>query len=85
MPRQEEREHNMATKTIRIDLEAYERLRGARVGDESFSRVIKRVIRPAINLNSYLAEVDRHPLGDAALNAIAAHERGRHTPAGRQC
>jgi hypothetical protein len=33
----------MATKTISIDLEAYERLRRARLSpDESFSRVIKR-------------------------------------------
>lgn len=34
---------HMATKTISIDLEAYERLRRARLApDESFSRVIKR-------------------------------------------
>lgn len=33
----------MATKTISIDLEAYERLRRARISpEESFSRVIKR-------------------------------------------
>jgi len=33
----------MATKTISLDLEAYERLRRARIRpDESFSRVIKR-------------------------------------------
>lgn len=34
---------DMATKTISVDLEAYERLRRARLSpDESFSRVIKR-------------------------------------------
>lgn len=33
----------MATKTLSVDLEAYERLRSARVHEkESFSRVIKR-------------------------------------------
>jgi predicted CopG family antitoxin len=33
----------VATKTISIDMEAYERLRGARLApNESFSRVIKR-------------------------------------------
>lgn len=74
----------MATKTISIDLEAYERLRRARVGDESFSRVIKRVVRPAIDLSSYFVKLDRHPLGDAARDAVAAHERGRHTPVERE-
>jgi hypothetical protein len=38
----------MATKTISIDLEAYERLRRARrTHDESFSKVIKRAVWPA--------------------------------------
>ncbi|HEY7053994.1 MAG TPA: antitoxin VapB family protein [Mycobacterium sp.] len=37
----------MATKTISVDLEAYERLRAARRSpDESFSRVIKRAQWP---------------------------------------
>lgn len=35
----------MATKTISVDLEAYERLRGARRHErESFSKVIKRAV-----------------------------------------
>ena len=38
----------MATKTISVDLEAYERLRGARTDErESFSKVIKRAVWPA--------------------------------------
>ena len=37
----------MATKTISIDLQAYERLRNARLTpDESFSKVIKRAVWP---------------------------------------
>lgn len=38
----------MATKTISIDMEAYERLRRARrTRTESFSKVIKRAVWPA--------------------------------------
>ncbi|MFK7910699.1 MAG: antitoxin VapB family protein [Akkermansiaceae bacterium] len=38
----------MATKTISVDLEAYERLRAARSEErESFSKVIKRAVWPA--------------------------------------
>jgi hypothetical protein len=38
----------MATKTISVDLEAYERLRKARNSpEESFSQVIKRAVWPA--------------------------------------
>jgi predicted CopG family antitoxin len=38
----------MATKTLSVDLEAYERLRAARLDQrESFSKVIKRAIWPA--------------------------------------
>jgi predicted CopG family antitoxin len=37
----------MATKTISVDLEAYERLRSARQQEkESFSKVIKRAVWP---------------------------------------
>lgn len=59
--------HLVATKTISIDLEAYERLRRARLApDESFSRVIKRAlwreeVRTAAGLLSALAET---PLPD---------------------
>lgn len=74
----------MATKTISIDLQAYERLCEARVGHESFSRVIKRVVRPALNLNAYLAEVERHPLSETAVKAIVAHERARHAASTRE-
>lgn len=36
----------MAVKTITIDLEAYETLRRARRGNESFSTVIKKTLGP---------------------------------------
>lgn len=74
----------MATKTISIDLEAYDRLTRARLGNESFSRVIKRAIRPAIDVKAYLSDLDHHPLGEDALAAIDRHESQRHTALPRE-
>ncbi|MBI4862264.1 MAG: hypothetical protein HY815_18700 [Candidatus Riflebacteria bacterium] len=62
----------MATKTISIDLEAYRRLARARSGDESFSRVIKRVVRPPFDLEAYLSRIDAQPMSPEAIEAIEA-------------
>jgi hypothetical protein len=69
----------MATKTISVDLEAYERLRRARRSpDESFSRVIKRArwpneLRTAAGLLDALEEA---PLPDpAALDRLDEAQR----------
>jgi predicted CopG family antitoxin len=37
----------MATKTISLELDAYEKLRAAKRGRESFSSVVRRVIIPS--------------------------------------
>lgn len=63
----------MATKTISVDLEAYERLRRARRGPtESFSRVIKRATWPVAGHTAaeLLAE-----LGGASLTGEVVLER----------
>ena len=57
----------MATKTISIDLEAYERLRRARVSrTESFSMVIKRATwpTPARTAGALLEALERAPVMD---------------------
>lgn len=73
----------MATKTISIDLDAYERLPAARRSpDESFSRVIKRAhwrddTRTAAALLDALAET---PLVDADVLARLNEAQQADTP-----
>jgi hypothetical protein len=66
----------MATKTISIDLEAYERLcRARRSRTESFSRVIKRATweAPAASCASFLGAISALPaMEDEALDRLDA-------------
>jgi len=67
----------MAVKTITIDLKAYELLAREKQGDESFSRVIRRRLRPektARRLVAHLAEVS---LGEDALQRTEELVAGR--------
>ena len=45
----------MAVKTITVDMDAYELLSAEKRRDESFSKVIKRRLRPARTARSLLA------------------------------
>lgn len=60
----------MSTKTISIDLEAYRRLVGARRGAESFSKVIKRVVRPRFDVAAYLDGLEAAPMGVDTVKAV---------------
>lgn len=66
----------MATKTISVDLDAYERLRRARIRpDESFSRVIKRAKwdLPVSTGAALLELLERsQPLADEVLDRLEA-------------
>lgn len=74
----------MATKTISVDLEAYERLRRARHSpDESFSRVIKRAtwpekLRTATALLDALDGLPRPPL--AVIDRLDGAQRDDTPP-----
>ena len=74
----------MATKTISIDLEAYERLRAVRHENESFSQVIKRVVKPPFDVRGYLKGIRDCPLSDEAVAAIEEHVEQRHRPSRRE-
>ena len=74
----------MATKTISIDIEAYERLRSVRKDNESFSQTIKRVVKPPFDVKSYLERIKDCPLSEEAITAIEEHIEQRHQPSQRE-
>jgi predicted CopG family antitoxin len=67
----------MATKSIRIDVGAYERLKSVQKPTESFSQTIKRVVRKPVDLRVWFAAMDRSPLSRQAADAIARHVKAR--------
>ena len=60
----------MATKTISIDLEAYERLKSVQKENESFSQTIKRVVWNPAPFLRLLNDPNREPLSDKAIDAV---------------
>ena len=67
----------MATKTIPIDVDAYERLKSVQKPTESFSQTIKRVVRKPIDLKAWFGAMDRAALSRQAADAITRHVKAR--------
>ena len=74
----------MATKTISIDMEAYQRLRDIRHDNESFSQIIKRVVRPVLHVDEYFVKMDAFPIGSKAVKSIEEHQAMRHVSSSRE-
>jgi predicted CopG family antitoxin len=66
-------ERGVPTKTISIDLEAYDRLKALQRPGESFSQTIKRVVEPPFDLDVWLRKVRKLSLSKEALAAIEQH------------
>jgi predicted CopG family antitoxin len=73
----------VATKTITIDLDAYERLKRVQKPTESFSKTIKRVVRKPIDLRAWFAAMDRAPISRRAVQAVESQVQNRSPRAPR--
>lgn len=71
----------MSSKTITIDAEAYERLKGVKREAESFSQTIKRVVRPPFDAQRLIKKVRK--LSPATMDGVKRQVNGRSRPSAR--
>ena len=74
----------MGTKTISIDDEAYARLKSVQKSRESFSQVIKRVVKEPVSVDEWLKAIDGHRMSRRAINAVEDQVKHRHRPRPRE-
>jgi predicted CopG family antitoxin len=74
----------MATKTISIDVEAYDRLKSVQRQHESFSQTIKRVIRKPADFESWLKLIEADPSSPQFIGAVEEQIAGRRRHTNRK-
>ena len=73
----------MATKTISLDLEAYQRLKFVQRERESFSETIKRTIPAPLDFEAYRRRLESLSVSEQAAEAVEEQVRRRHRPSTR--
>ena len=74
----------MATKTITLDLEAYQRLKAVQRDGESFSQTVKRTIQAPIDVDAYAKRLRQVSMSKNAIEGIEQQVRDRHKPSERK-
>ena len=71
----------MATKTISITIDAYDRLKSVQKENESFSQVISRVIWQPKAFEQMLKQIEKNPLSESTVEAVEQVIAQRNKPA----
>ena len=70
----------VATKTITIDVEAYQRLERIKRKDETFRQVIKRVVPMPFDVKAWIKSMEADPFSEDFVAAVEEQVANRDRP-----